>query len=285
MPLFVKFTGGAAHIAGVLLNVIPNNEDGTFSLDEFRSRIRGDDEHEPVTALAVVENTHNICGGRVISLEWIDEFVSICKAKKVKMHMDGARVFHASNYLNVPIARISRDFDSLTFCLSKSLCAPVGSVLVGSHEFIQHATRMRKALGGAMRQSGILAAAALVALDDIVPKLGDDHRHTKQVAQAIYDLKSPFVTVDIDAVETNICMVYLLQPEKYSAKYLMDRLQQITSKELSAGVTDKNGSGIVVKVFARTEWNCVRYVMYYHINDELTELAIKKFKYCIEEMN
>lgn len=262
-----------------------NNDDGTFSLKEFRTKIRGGDRiHEPKTNLVVVENTQNICGGKVIPLEWIEELSSICKSHGMKMHMDGARVFHAAEYLNLPVSRVARDFDSIQFCLSKSLCAPVGSMLVGSKDFIQYARCMRKGLGGGMRQVGILAAAGLVALEDIVPKLGNDHRRTKRIAQAIYDLKSPYVTVDINNVQTNICMIHLSQSEKYSATYLEKRLQQIDDKEISAGITDKNGNGIIVKVCARNEWNCIRYVLYHHINDELTELAIKKIIYCIEEL-
>lgn len=276
--------GGASSIASVLLSTIPNNDDGTFSLNELRSKIRGSDYHEPKTSLVIVENTHNVCGGKVIPLEWLDELNAICKNHKIKMHMDGARVFNAAEYLNVPVSRIVRDFESVTFCLSKGLCAPVGSILVGSKEFIDQARYLRKGLGGGMRQVGILAAAGLVALDDIVPKLGNDHRHARQVAKAIHDLKSPFVTVEIDNVQTNICFIHLLQPNKYSAKDFMERLQQITNKELSTGVTDKYGNGIVVKVSARNEWNCIRYVTYHHINDEITELAIKKFKFCIEEL-
>lgn len=279
-----SFSGGAASIAGVLLNVIPNNENGTYSIDELRSRIRGQDSHEPITTLAIVENTHNICGGKVIPLEWIDELVSICKSHNIKLHMDGARIFHAANYLNVTVSRIARDFDSLTFCLSKSLCAPVGSVLVGTKEFIHLARRFRKVLGGGMRQVGILAAAGLVALDEIVPKLADDHRHTKEISQAIFEMKSPFITVDIKNIHTNICMIHMLQPQKYTAKYMVDRLLNVTSEELLAGIADKDGNGIVVKVSARDEWNCIRFVVYHHINDELTHLAIKKIKYCIAEL-
>lgn len=276
---------GASTVAGVSLNVIPNNDDGTFSLDEFRKRIRGVDMHEPITRLAIVENTHNICGGKVIPLAWLDEFASICEQKKIKKHCDGARVFHAAQYLNVPVSRISRDFDSITFCLSKSLCCPVGSILLGSRDFIEYARRMRKVLGGGMRQVGILAAAGLVALTEIVPNLKAVDRRTKEIAQAIYDMKSPFITVDINNVQTNICMVHLLQPEKYTAKYLLDRLQQVTPKELSDGITDKSGNGIVIRTCARDEWDCIRYVVYHHITDDLTELAIKKLRYCINEFN
>lgn len=280
----LSLSGGAASIAGVLLNVIPNNPDGTYSLQEFRSRIRGGDAHEPVTTLAIVENTHNICGGKVIPLKWIDELVPICKSHNIKLHMDGARIFHAANYLDVPVSRIARDFDSITFCLSKSLCAPVGSILVGTNEFIHRARRFRKVLGGGMRQVGILAAAGIVAIDEIVAKLADDHRHTKEISQAIYDMKSPFISVDINNVQTNICMINMLQPQKYTAKYLVNRLQNITTEEIMAGITDNDGNGIIVKVSARDEWNCIRYVVYHHINDDLTRLVIKKIKFCIDEM-
>lgn len=200
------------------------------------------------------------------------------------MHMDGARIFNAADYLNVPVSRIVRDFDSVTFCLSKGLCAPIGSILVGSKEFIDQARYLRKGLGGAMRQVGVLAAAGLVALDDIVPKLGNDHRHARQIAKAIHDLKSRFVSVEIDNVQTNICMITMLQPDKYSATYFVERLKEVTEKELAAGVTDKNGNGIVVKVSTKNDWNCIRYVTYYYIDDDVTELAIKKLKFCIEEM-
>ncbi|XP_031625810.1 probable low-specificity L-threonine aldolase 2 [Contarinia nasturtii] len=283
--VFLYEQAGASTIANVSMNTIPNNDDGTYSLDEFQKRIRGSDSHEPITSLAIVENTHNICGGKVIPLEWIDELASICKDNNIKMHMDGARIFHAAEYLNVPVARITRDFDSVTFCLSKSLCAPVGSVLMGSNEFIRMARRYRKALGGGMRQVGILAAAGLVALNQIVPRIGDVHEHTKQIAQAIYDMKSPYLTVDIDTVQSNICMIHFLQPKKYSAQYFVERLNRVTSKELSDGITDKFGNGIIVKVMARDEWNCIRYVTYFHINGEMTELAIKKIKYCITELD
>lgn len=267
------------------MTTIPNNDDGTFSLEELKQRIRGDDIHEPKTMLAIVENTHNICGGRVVPLDWLDQFATVCKSHGLKMHMDGARIFHSAEYLNVPVSRITRDFDSITFCLSKSLCAPVGSVLVGSKKFIEQARRMRKVLGGAMRQGGFLAAAGLMAFDEIVPCLDDVHKHTKKIAQAIYDLKSPYATVHIDDIQTNICMIHMLQPNKYSAKYLVNRLQQINEKELNAGVKNNLESGIIVKVSARNEWNCIRFVLYHHINDEITDLATKKIIYCINELD
>lgn len=250
----------------------------------------------------------------MIPLEWMDELATICKKRKIKMHMDGkcfistqiiitvtittmemhillnfggfsgARVFHAAEYLDVPVSRIARDFDSIVFNLCKSLCAPVGSILMGSNDFIKRARRTRMALGGGMSKIGVLAAAGLVALDDIVPKLGTDHRHTRQIAKAIYDLQSPYVTVEIDNVQTNIGLIHFLQPKKYPAMHFVARLQQINNKEISDGITDKYGNGIVVNVFAKDERNSIRYVTYYHINDELTELIIKKIVYCIKEL-
>lgn len=266
------------------MSTIPNNDDGTFSLDTFRLKIRGDDIHEPKTTLAIVENTQNICGGKVMPLDWLNEFTSICKSNSIKMHMDGARVFHAAEYLNISVAHLTRDFDSITFCLSKSLCAPVGSVLVGSKQFIAKARRMRKVLGGGMRQAGILAAAGLVALDEIVPNLGNDHIRMKRIAQAICDLKSPFLTTDVDKVQTNICMIHFLQSNKVSADDFVKRISEIKSEELAAGVIDSNGNGIILQAWARSERNCIRIVIYYHIDDNLTELAIKKLQYCINEL-
>lgn len=266
------------------MSTIPNNDDGTFSLDAFRLKIRGDDVHEPKTALAIVENTQNICGGKVISLDWLNEFSSICKSNGIKMHMDGARIFHAAEYLNVSVADIAHDFDSITFCLSKSLCAPVGSVLVGSNRFIAKARRMRKVLGGGMRQAGILAACGLVAFDEIVPNLGNDHVRMKRIAEAICALKSPYLTTDVDKVHTNICMIHFLQPNKVSANAFAKRISEIRSEELAAGVIDMNGRGIILQAWASTERNCIRLVIYYHIDDNLTELAIKKLQYCINEL-
>lgn len=137
---------------------------------------------------------------------------------------------------------------------------------------------------GGMSKVGILAAAGLVALDEIVPKLGSDHRHTRQIAKAIYDLKSPFVTVDIDMVQTNIGLIHFLQPKKCPAMRFVERLKQINNKEISDGITDKYGNGIVVNVFAKDERNSIRYVTYCHVNDELTDLIIKKIVYCIQEL-
>lgn len=275
--------GGAASIAGVLLSTIPNNDDGTFCLKELKCKLRGYDQHEPITTMVCVENTHNMCGGKVLPLDWLDEFCMFCRDNSLIPHMDGARLFEASEYLNVPVARIARDFDSVTFCLSKSLCAPVGSVIVGSAEFIRQARRMRKVLGGAMRQAGILAAAAIVALEDIVPHVSESHVRLRRIAQAINDVQCPYITIDPAAVQTNICIIKISGSDKYSGEYISKRLQEVTENEIKDGVTDKNGHGIILKVSSR-DWNFFRLVTYFHITDEMVDLAIKKFEYCLKEL-
>jgi len=274
--------GGASQVAGVQLSPIRNNPDGTFCLKKFQRYFRGVDYHEVITTMAVVENTHNMCGGKVIPLEWLDEFTRICAANQILCHMDGARIFSAATYLGVSLARIARGFDSVQFCLSKNLSAPVGSMLVGTKQFIVEARRMRKVLGGGMRQVGVLAAAGLVALDAVVPLLQDDHRRVKRIAQAIYDLASPLVQVDIASMQTNICILHMVDPEQLSASKLIQRLLIATKEEVAAGVVDNDGKPIILKICSRNE-SFARLVTYHGVTDEHVDLAIKKIVHCIKE--
>lgn len=326
---FLYEQGGAAHIAGVQLATIKNKPDGTFCLNELKRKFRPDDCHEPSTALVIVENTHNMCGGRVLPLEWLDQLADICKKRSTKvnggcystgngnnngngngkgeengvgngngdscvggssegagiaLHMDGARVFNAAEALGTTVERIARDIDSVCFCLSKGLSAPVGSMLVGSKDFINEARRLRKAIGGGMRQAGILAAAGLVALNSSVKVLKDHHRRTYRIAEAIHKLHSPFVTVDIDSVQTNILLIHI-KSDKITASDLAARLGCVTDKELTAGVVaDKENPncGIILKVSSR-DWQFARMVLYEGITDLDIDLAIKKLNYVIKE--
>ncbi|XP_054747387.1 uncharacterized protein LOC129253147 [Anastrepha obliqua] len=282
--------GGSAHIAGVHLSPLHNNEDGTFCLEELRRKVRLEDDHEPITSLVIVENTHNICGGKVIPLEWLDKLAAMLNGDKrlqpygnrIALHMDGARIFNAAEALQVPVARIARDFDSVSFCLSKGLSAPVGSILVGPKAFIREARRLRKALGGGMRQAGVLAAAGIVALDKIVPLLGKDHERTRRIAEAIHNAHSPNVSVDLDRVHSNILLICLSNP-KFTANDFAERCLKVTPDELAAGVCGTNKEqGIVVKVSAR-DWKFSRIVLYHQISDVDVELTIKKFNYVIKE--
>ncbi|XP_055848957.1 uncharacterized protein LOC129913968 [Episyrphus balteatus] len=316
--IFLYEQGGAAHIAGVQLATIKNKPDGTFCLNELKRKFRPDDCHEPSTALVIVENTHNMCGGRVLPLEWLDQLADICKKRSTKanggcyggngggggedendvgngngvggkggsiaLHMDGARVFNAAEAMGTTVDRIARDIDSVCFCLSKGLSAPVGSMLVGSKDFINEARRLRKALGGGMRQAGILAAAGLVALSSSVKVLKEHHRRTYRIAEAIHKLKSPFITVHIDNVQTNILLIHI-KTDKITASDFAARLGCVTDKELAAGVVaDKTNPncGIILKVSSR-DWEFARVVLYQQITDLDIDLAIKKLNYVIRE--
>lgn len=180
---FLYEQGGAAYLAGVQQNPIRNNPDGTFDLNEVKRKIRGFDFHEPRTKLILVENTHNMCGGKVLPLSFLQEVQQIAKDNDLKVHMDGARVFNAAAHLKIPVAEIVQYVDSANVCLSKGLSCPIGSMVVGTKEFILEARRLRKAFGGGMRQIGILGAAGLVALNQIVPILDKDHQKTYRVAK------------------------------------------------------------------------------------------------------
>ncbi|KAH8418070.1 hypothetical protein KR222_011416, partial [Zaprionus bogoriensis] len=285
--IFLYEQGGAAHLAGVQLATVRNQPDGTFSLAELRHKIRQyKDCHEPVTSLVVVENTQNICGGRVIPLSFLDDLAALVRSPdvgtaRIALHMDGARVFNSAAALGVSVERIARHFDSVSICLSKSLSAPVGSILVGSKEFIAEAHHLRKALGGGMRQVGILAAAGIVGLEQVVPLLGKDHERTKRIAEAVDQLRSPNIVVDLAAVESNILLIQTKQA-KLLASEIADRLGKVEPEEIEAGVTDKNGNGISVLATAR-DWEFMRLVLYHQIDDEKVELTIKKLTYVIKQ--
>ncbi|KAM7363472.1 uncharacterized protein ACRADG_000369 isoform 1-T2 [Cochliomyia hominivorax] len=290
---FLYEQAGAAQIAGVQLATIKNKTDGTFCLNEMQRKMRlYDDCHEPVTSLVIVENTHNMCGGKALPLEWLNELAGICKnptktnGKTIALHMDGARIFNAATYLNVSVARITKDFDSVCFCLSKGLSAPVGSVLVGTKEFIREARHLRKVLGGGMRQSGILAAAGLVALETIVPRLNEDHKRIKRIAEALHNLCSPNFTVDLANVHSNILLIHMVNP-KITASDFSKRLSEVTTQELQDDVTttpDDGKRGIVLKVSAR-DWAYARIVLYHQITDKDVDYTIKKFEYVIKEFD
>lgn len=134
------------------MNKVKNLKDGTLCLQEVREAIHDGEIHKPITRLIAIENTHNEAGGKALPLEFIDEISKICKENSLKLHMDGARIFNAAEYCKESVARIVRDVDSVGFCLSKGLGCPIGSVLLGTKEFIQQARRLRKALGGGTRQ-------------------------------------------------------------------------------------------------------------------------------------
>jgi threonine aldolase len=197
--------GGIAALGGVHPRVLRNAPDGTLALVEIASAVREDDEHFPVSRLVCLETTHNRCRGAALPVDYIDAVGELAHARGLKLHIDGARLFNASVALNVDPARMVAAADSITFCLSKALSAPVGSLIVGDAAFIGRARRARKLLGGGMRQAGILAAAGIVALQSMVERLADDHARARRLAEGLAGI--PGVRVENERPATN--MVYI----------------------------------------------------------------------------
>lgn len=193
--------GAPCAISGCSLRLIPG-EGGLFSPEEVAARIRPGNSHFPQTRLVIIENTHNKGGGTIWPLERIKAVHDVACANGLKLHLDGARLWNASAATGVSIRDYARYFDSISMCFSKGLGAPVGSIVVGSKSFIQRAHRFRKMFGGGMRQAGILAAAALHALDHHVERLTEDHANARLLAEAI--ARQEGLRVSLEGVQTNI---------------------------------------------------------------------------------
>ncbi len=206
--------GGYAVITGATARTIKAGADGTLDLDEVRAAFRPDDAHQPQTALVILENTHASTLGRPISAEYTARLATVAHEGGVPLHVDGARLFNAAVALETSVSELLAPADSATFCLSKGLSCPVGSVVVGSREFIARAHRARKLVGGGMRQAGILAAAGLVALQDgalgMVERLAHDHANAKRLAEGLAELDG-IIGLDPAEVTTNY-LVFSLRP-------------------------------------------------------------------------
>ncbi|EIV1852209.1 low-specificity L-threonine aldolase [Vibrio vulnificus] len=196
--------GGAAVLGSIQPQPIENNPDGTLPFDKLTAAVKPDDSHFARTKLLSLENTIN---GKVLPLSYLQEARAFVNKHNLKLHLDGARVYNAATALDVPVRDIAQYFDSMTICLSKGLGAPVGSLLLGSKEYIAKARRLRKMVGGGMRQAGILAAAGKLALTEQVAQLKVDHANAKALAQGLSEL--PGVHVNPDFVQTNIVFAKL----------------------------------------------------------------------------
>lgn len=197
-------TGGIAAVAGVMPLAI-QGERGVLHAGEIEPKLRKPNQHYPRTTLLCIENTHNRGGGTITNLLVMRELRELCDRWGLRLHVDGARIFNAAVALNVPVRDLAADADSIWFALSKGLSAPVGSVLLGNREFIEHARRLRKMLGGSMRQAGVLAAAGIVALQSGIDRLAEDHLRARQLAERLTEI--PHLRVDPQAVETNMVMI------------------------------------------------------------------------------
>jgi len=261
---FIYEGGGVAALGGVHPHTIPNQPDGTLLIEEIRHAIRADDPHFPKSILLILENTQNKCGGMSISREYMLEVAAAAHDAGLAIHLDGARIFNAAVDQGVSAVDLVDMVDSVTFCLSKGLCAPVGSVLCGSREFIEEANRIRKQLGGGMRQAGVLAAAGIVALEDMVDRLGEDHDHARALAEGLSEI--PSVLLDKGSPNTN--MVYI----KLDPSLGVDA--ETCAKELKR-------KGILV---GTTGLRHFRLVCHYWIGDEDIPKIVRGFQDAIDDL-
>jgi threonine aldolase len=255
--IFFYEQGGSAAIGGIHSRTLPNNPDGTIDLKAIAGAIRPDNIHFPRTRLIVLENTHNRCNGSPLSIDYMHQVGNLAHEKGIKLHVDGARLFNAARALNVKARDLVAPADSVTICLSKGLAAPAGSVVCGNSDFIGKARRVRKVLGGGMRQVGVLAAAGIVALTEMVDRLVEDHENAKKLALGLAEI--PGIKIDPETIRTNI-VYFEITRENLTADILVKRL-------------DRNG----VKVLPTGERR-IRAVTHYHIRPSDIEKVIARIR-------
>lgn len=219
---FLFEAGGSASLGGIHHYAVPTQPDGTLRLEDIAAAVRPDNEHHPRSRLVCLENTHNRCGGAVLSVGYTDAVCELAHSHDLGVHIDGARIFNAAVALGVPVRDLVRQADSVSFCLSKGLSAPVGSLLCGSAAFVREARRWRKAVGGGMRQCGVIAAAGIVALEQMVDRLAEDHANASRFAAGIAGL--PGIELDPRQVETDI-VIFGVDPERMAASDLVGALR------------------------------------------------------------
>lgn len=256
---FTFEAGGISALGGVHPCQLAEHPDGTLDLAEIRAAIRAPDDHMPITRLITLENTHNRCGGVVLSLEYMRSVGQLARQHDLRLHLDGARLFNAAVASGASASSLAEPFDSVTFCLSKALCAPVGSVLCGSEDFIRRARRIRKQLGGGMRQAGILAAAGIIALEQMVDRLSEDHRRAKLLAAGLAEV--PGLVLDPGTPHTNMVFMSLANDGK-----------NLSAHEVARALKEKD---VLVGVVAERSF---RLVTHYWIGDQAVERTLSAFR-------
>lgn len=273
--LHIYEQGGSAQLAGVHSTTATTLPDGTFDLEQLESKIRHGfpDPHYPRSRLICVENTHNVQGGRVLPLGFLQEVRSLADRYDLKVHMDGARVMNAAVALGVSPKTILQHTHTVSVCLSKGLGSPVGTILAGPSEFISRAVRCRKALGGGMRQVGPLAAAGKLSLQKMVHRLDEDHKNARTFAQALLEFSPDLFSIDLSAVETNI-LRFRLSPRVTPAQFCA------RMSEVQEGAPEQ---GVRVLMYPHFN-NSVRAVWHLDVSPEDTHWAIKKMQYVAAQL-
>ena len=256
--IYLNEAGGMAALGGIQPCPLKNQPDGTLALDDILASIRTEDVHHPITRLVCLENTQNICGGVPLSVAYTRQVGELSRQRDLALHVDGARIFNSAAAQNVSVKELVEPADSVMFCLSKGLAAPIGSMLVGTNKFIARARHLRKMLGGGMRQVGVIAAAGLISLEKMTKRLGEDHVRARKMADGLRKIHG--LVVDAGSPYTN--MVYLnLDPEvRFNAHEITRKMQ-----DLGVLVDPENARRF-------------RLVTHYWIDDQAVERAISAFQ-------
>ncbi|GAG08788.1 unnamed protein product, partial [marine sediment metagenome] len=239
-------------------HTVPNQTDGTLALEDIAAAIRPDNPHFPISRLICLENTHNRCGGVPLTVEYTRQVGELAERNSLKFHIDGARIFNAAVALGVSSAELVAPADSVMICFSKALCAPVGSALCGNEEFIRRARRMRKQLGGGMRQAGVLAAAGIVALESMVDRLADDHTRARLLADGLRKIQG--LSLETEIPPTNMVYIQFTPQATINATTLVEVLA---------------GKGIKVSLIGA---NRMRLVVHHWIDDKAVEYTVESFR-------
>lgn len=260
---FLYEAGGISALGGVHSHQLPNEPDGTLSLERIEQSIRRNDVHFPVSRLIILENTHNRCAGSALSVAYTRSVAALAQEHGLMLHIDGARIFNAATAQGVDASQLAAPADSITFCLSKALCAPVGSLLCGSEAFIERARRIRKQLGGGMRQVGVLAAAGLLALETMTARLIEDHTRARRLADALSS--QPGIYLDAGLPATNLLYVSLTAEVPVDAAQVAGALR---------------ARGVLVGVVGPRRF---RLVTHYWIDDQAVDDTVRAFTTVLSE--
>jgi len=202
--IFWHELGGASALGGVVMRTIPNDENGQMDINSIEGAIRPKSISLPQTTLVCLENTHNRCGGAVLTADYTSAVAELAHQHGLRVHLDGARIFNASIAVGLPASELVKDADSVCFCLSKGLSAPIGSLLCGTGEFVENARKRRRMIGGGMRQAGTIAAAGIVALKTMIERLVEDHSNARRLVEGLGSI--PGIKVSHPNIQTNIVM-------------------------------------------------------------------------------
>ena len=228
--MYLSESAGASTLPAIQARVVPNDSQGRLSPDDVEASIRPDAPHFPRTSLVCLENTQNACSGGVLSRQHMKAVCDVAHQHGIPVHLDGARIFNASVYLGIPTAELVQDIDDLCFCLSKGLSAPVGSLFCSTEEFVKEARRARQMLGGAMRQSGIIGAAGIVALNTMVDRLAEDHENAQRLSVGLSQI--PGLSLNPENIQTNI-VIFSVDSRIATSQQYLQKLAEKGIKVLS----------------------------------------------------